>query len=118
MTTFGLTGLDFTITSNKFVLVDGIEEVKQRLDSNLQFFKGEWFLDQRLGMPYYEEVLGQKPRIAVIQNVFRDGILQTSGVTGTSDPILDFDSPTRTLSVEAQVTCESGVFYYEKEFVV
>lgn len=35
-------------------------EVAQRLRSRLAFFMGEWYLDARVGVPYYQRILGRK----------------------------------------------------------
>lgn len=36
---------------------DLAKEVAQRLTVAFNFFRGEWFLDTREGLPYYEEII-------------------------------------------------------------
>ena len=48
---------DLDFSSGGLELLEGVDEIVQKLDTRLQFFLGEWFLDQRLGIPYYEDIL-------------------------------------------------------------
>ncbi len=118
MTTFKLDDLDLVVEDNKLVLIDGVDEVSQRMSTNFRFFLGEWFLNTELGVPYYQKVLGQKPRVGILQSVFRDAALVTNGVKQVNDIVIDYTSATRTLRVDMTVTSETGVFTYEKEFNV
>jgi hypothetical protein len=109
---------DLAIENDTLVLVDGIDAIRQELDIALQFFLNEWFLDTRLGLPYYEKILGKKPRINVIKGVFRDAILQVNGVNSIFDLNIDFSAATRILSVEFRAGTVEGELTYNKEFIV
>jgi len=75
------------------------EYVGIRLRENLSFFLGEWFLDQRQGMPYWRFILGQKYDAGIVDRVFRKGALATVGVATVDKLITKFDRKSRTLSV-------------------
>lgn len=81
------------------MLVSGPEYVKQKIASRLRFFLGEWFLDQRLGVPYFRDVLGQNPQIEVIRSILRQVILSVQEVTTISQLDLTHDKDERTLAV-------------------
>lgn len=40
--------------------LDGVEGVTQHIKIRLYFFKGEWFLDEEDGTPWYQSILGSK----------------------------------------------------------
>lgn len=78
----------------------------QRLFDNLSFFLNEWFLNLNEGIPYFEQIIGQKPDLALIDTLYRRAILATPGVGSISNLKLDFDRATRALAIrfEAQLT--------------
>jgi hypothetical protein len=99
-------------------LIDGIDAIEQDVWVRLQFFKGEWFLDTRVGVPYFEEILGQKPRLTAIAGIFRDVIMTTPGITGVLDLDIQFDGATRKLSVSFTGQTALGSFTFDKELIV
>jgi hypothetical protein len=109
---------DLAIVGDTLVLTSGIEKVAQDLTIRLQFFQGEWFLDSRLGVPYFQKILGEKPRLNVLKNIFRKAIMTSPGVRTINDLILDYDGPTRRLSVSFNVKSVEGDFTYTKELIV
>ncbi len=72
-------------------------------------FLGEWFLDQRVGVPYFENVLVKNPDLTLIESVFREVALSTSGIETVTDITLDFDPTVRQLEVSIAGTLESGI---------
>lgn len=73
--------------------------VKQKILARLRFFLGEWFLDRRLGVPYFEKVFVNNPDITFLTSLYRRIILGTRGVGGLESISLRFDRKTRTLFV-------------------
>ena len=68
-------------------LVDDGEEVAQHVKQRLDFFQGEWFLDQSLGLPWFQEILNARRYNNAISNrayaesFIKAEILETPGVT-------------------------------------
>lgn len=60
--------------------VTGPDAVLQRIRVRFRFFLGEWFLDQRLGIPYYRDILIKNPDILLITTIFRRVLTSTPGV--------------------------------------
>ncbi len=56
------------------------DEVAQRLNVRLRFFRGEWFLNLLEGTPYYQQILVKAPSDRIIRTVFTAVILGTEGV--------------------------------------
>lgn len=55
-----------------------LQDVLQRIFT----FQGEWFLDNRVGVPYFQEIFRKKPTLAQIEVAFSSEILATPGVLG------------------------------------
>ncbi len=82
--------------------------VAQRLDENMSFFLGEYFLDQRLGMPYYEAIIGQKPDFSLLDTLYRQAARNTAGVAAVPNMQIGFDRTRRAAAVRFSVTLKDG----------
>ncbi len=82
--------------------------VAQRLDENMSFFLREWFLDQRLGLPYFEAVIGQKPDFPLLDSLYRQAARLTVGVASVPNMQIAFDRRERRASVRFSVTLKDG----------
>jgi hypothetical protein len=99
----------------------GVAAIAQRLRVRLQFFLGEWFLDQRQGMPYFQVVFVKNPDISLIQSVFRRAILQTPGVLAVKKLTTTFDRANRTFTVSPlEIVLTGGVVFRAQpnEFII
>lgn len=76
--------IDYSVTPARLavpiVLVEGVDAIVQNMRRRIKFFLGEWFLDQRLGIPYIEQVFVAAPDIPMIDALFRKAIRSTPGV--------------------------------------
>jgi hypothetical protein len=113
-----LTGGDLAIENDDLVLLDGVDAVAQHVTTSLKTFQGEWFLDTRIGFPYFDRVLGQKPRLNELEQLYREAILAVPGMLTIEDLNIDFDGATRLLSVSFRGTCTDGVIEYDEEFII
>jgi len=88
----------------------GIDAVVQSCRIALQMFQGEWFLDLDAGIPYWDQILGQKPAIAiaVARDEFRRELLTVSGVLEVIRLDVTFNGATRALTVVWQVRTALG----------
>jgi hypothetical protein len=99
---------ELVIERGHFALATGKDLVAQDIAARLKTFRGEWFLDESIGVPYWTEVLGKKrPNLGAIERRLRAEILDVPGVTG----ILTF-----TLSLDAAARALSGRFTAATEF--
>lgn len=100
MTDFKMTaGWDLDVSTGDLQIVDGLEETLQRLRFKYQFFLGEWFLDQRQGIPYFRDVLIKSPRMSVVSALLQDVARKDPGVSRVVRLDLDFDNASRLLTV-------------------
>jgi hypothetical protein len=84
------------------------EEVRQLLRTRLRRFLGEWFLDTRLGVAYFRDVLVHAPNLSVIRALFSKEISETPGVANLKELRMVWDTPDRTLDVEFSVVLDTG----------
>ena len=102
-------------------IIRGAAAIAQRLRVRLQFFKREWFLDQRQGMPYYEAVLIKNPDLTLVQSIFRRAILRTPGVLAIAKFRTNFDRPNRTFTLNPlEIVITGGVVFRAQpnEFII
>jgi hypothetical protein len=90
-------------------LASAIKTVKDRILTRLQTELGEWFLDNRVGVPWYTTssqrgILGSKMQSDEISAILRRQILDVDGVVRIETFDIDFDNSSRSLSVNADVT--------------
>jgi len=100
---------------------DLLTYVTQKLRQRFRFFLGEWFIDQRLGIPYFEKVFISNPDVPLLATLFRKVVLGTVGVSGFKVPlVLKFDRASRTLFVtfSARLADESVVVFNQEPFVL
>ena len=92
---------DLDLTGNQLSLTpDRTSSVAQHLKIRLRFFQREWFLDTRLGIPYFERILVKRPNMSAVARIFREAVRETAGIKAISTFNIDFDPEVR----EAKVT--------------
>ncbi len=89
-------------------LLFGADAVLQKIRSRFRFFKGEWFLDTRLGVPYLQIVLVKNPDLILINAIFSKVLATTPGVASVDSFTCLLDRPTRTLTCTFQITLSDG----------
>lgn len=102
-------------------IVRGVEAIRLRILARLKFFKREWFLDLRQGMPYYEAVLIRNPDISLVQSIFRRAILSTPGVLSIARMVTSWDRATRTFTITPlEIVLTGGVVFRAQpdEFII
>lgn len=74
------------------------DAVVQGIKTRLLLFRGEWFLDTRVGTPWFEEVFGPRD-LRRIESAMKTQILADPGVKAITSFNLTVDGSTRELSV-------------------
>lgn len=89
-------------------IVTGADAVVQKIRQRFKFFKGEWFLDQRLGVPFLQSIFIKSPDQIFINAVFSSVLLGTPGVASIASFSSSLDRLFRTLTVDFQATLVDG----------
>jgi hypothetical protein len=76
---------DIDLSQGKSVYVENEDKVAQILRIRLHFYEGEWFLDTRLGIPYFSKVFIKQYSENEIAFIFKKCILDTEGVKSILD---------------------------------
>ena len=93
--TFG----ELDLTTGDLVFVTGADAVAQHLKIRLRFIRGEYFLDTRVGLPYYSQIWVKNPNLAAVETIYRRAIRETPGVDTLDRFDFSFDASTRELSI-------------------
>jgi len=102
---------DIAITSNNFTVEENEKVLtRQRLLQSLRTFLGEWFLDNSIGVGYFQFIFQKGTPPTLINDLFKNEIINTQGVVelSTFQP-LDLNSGTRVLSLDFDVLTLDGV---------
>lgn len=97
--------MDSTGSANLTTELDAIEQsLKQRLKS----FAGDFFLDLREGVPYFQQILRKNPDPIIVDSAFKKVIINTVGVIKLLSFSMDLDDSTRELTVSFKVETQEG----------
>lgn len=92
--------------------VTGDDEVIQRVITRLERESGEWFLNEEAGLPWYQGgrgILGSSLKNkSVINQIIREKVQATEGVSRVSRMNTVFDSGTRQYAIYMQIVLSSG----------
>ncbi len=69
---------DISLEDGKISLT---KNISQKVSIALKIFKGEWFLDDAIGIPYFQTILGKKISKEQIDSLFKSQILSVEGVS-------------------------------------
>lgn len=96
------TNNDIYFVSGRMALINGQNtdgEILQRIKIRLRFFKSEWFLNTDHGMPYFQEILGNKTiDLNIVESIFRIEILKIVGVKQIIESSIGYEGSQRKAS--------------------
>lgn len=100
---------DLDISSGNLVVRRDIAQVTAwKLTNLFNLFKGEWFRDQRVGVPYVQYVLVKNPNLGAIGSLFRRVCQAAPGLARVAEMDLDYTPQTRKLVVTIQAQTNDG----------
>jgi hypothetical protein len=91
-----------------FEWIRGPEAVIQRIRIRFRLWRGEWFLDTRIGVPYREQVLVKNPDKPLVSALFRRVVAETPGVQNVEALDAVYDRRARSVLVNARATLTDG----------
>lgn len=103
---------DIKIVNGDFVLIDGNDAILQDIITRLRTFLGECFMDNTVGIDYFNQVMVKNPNQAAIDAIFQNVILATPGVDSLSSYSFSPDFVRRTLHLSFRAVTTTGVVSY------
>ena len=82
-----------------FSLVDGDEDVRQRVVHRLRYWLADWFLNRAGGIPY-REMLENNPQSAQVENLVQRHALEVDGVNQIDNVVADLSNLTRVIRLD------------------
>lgn len=98
---------DIALVEGDLVLIDGDEAVGQHVLNRLRVFFREWYLDRRIGLPFYQEVFIKNPNRPAIVSLFRRVVGTTPGVSAVLRLVLSVDAQ-RNARIDFDALLDSG----------
>ncbi len=91
-----------------FVIVDGLEAVRQRTLQHLRFTLGEWFLAGDEGVPLFEGVFADNAGVELAAQLIAAAVLRIEDVTAVEVVSASVDPATRRLRLQLRVGTANG----------
>jgi len=93
--------------------ISGIELIAQKIKIRLLTFKGEWKLNEALGLDYPGWFQTKPAPVALASGLIRQEIEATTGVEQITSWDVQFDAPSRLMTITAAVLTTAGVLTVE-----
>ena len=107
---------DLKFVDNDLVVTEvESESLAQRLIIKLKTFQGEWYLDERVGIPYFQSILGKNRSKETIDAIFKRAITEEPEVQALNSyrSILDTKNRIFTVSFSVQSSNEDEPTFVE-----
>lgn len=101
--------------ASEVTLTTGLQAIQQHLQVKLRMFKGEWFLNTEVGVPWFQDILVKQPNFVIIENTLKTEILETAGVLSLVTFDFDFNSSTRLFELDFKALTEEGIVDFSQE---
>jgi hypothetical protein len=116
---FQTTGNTLVVTNGDLVICDNLDAIIQDVSRRLKFFLGEWFLNTKAGIPYFQEILGKHKPDGYVASLFRQVVMETPGIQAlTQDVTLTYIESNRYMTVAFKANTTSGPLTYTKDLVL
>lgn len=110
---------DLLLDGNEIRLTSDVAEAAaQDVRHRLLFFRGEWFLDKRQGLPWFQNVYTKGASLTQLESLFRRAIQSSPYVTQVLDLTLTIDSKNRELSLDFDAERIDGGTVTQRRFVI
>ena len=88
--------------------ITGIDLIAQSMSIALKLHRGEWLLDERVGLPFLEWIQIKPPPFDTITAEVRRTMEGIDGVTAVENLVRVFDRDTQELTFTADIITEEG----------
>lgn len=99
---------DLAIVNGDLVLTDSSNNTAQAIRRRLCTFQGEWFLDESIGLPYFDDILGKGKFLSDIKVIYLREIQSVPEVAEILEFNIEENAVTRTLKINFTVRDDNG----------
>lgn len=97
---------DLAVENGDFATISGGDAVPQGIKIRLQMFRGECYLNEDAGVPYFDNILIKNPDPLLVRALLTEAISATPDVTAVLAADLELDGETREASISYTVDTE------------
>ena len=105
---------DWAVENDQLQFVTGRDEIAQIIETRLRSFIGEWFLDVRIGVPWFSKILKKNPSATEIEAILIQQIVDSPGVVTLENIDLSLDNVTRRLRVSFEAETLDGIVNFSE----
>lgn len=110
---------DLAFEGGELVLISGHEAVGQDITTCLKTGRGEWVLDQNVGIPFFEFIFVKNPNRQVINAIIVEAIESRPGIGKVLNMVYDFNPQTRQLRLtDISVQLDDGEVLDYKDLIL
>lgn len=91
------------VDNDLVVTTERSESLAQRLKVKLLTFRGEWFLDDRVGIPYFQSIFGKNRSKESVDAIFKQAIISEPEVESLIEYQSTLDSTYRVFSLSFKI---------------
>ncbi len=99
---------ELAIVNGDLVLTDSATNTAQAIRRRLSTFQGEWFLDESIGLPYFNDILGKGKFLSDIKVIYLREIQSVPEVEEILEFNIEEDPVRRILKINFTVRDENG----------
>jgi hypothetical protein len=99
---------DLAVIDGDLQLVRGVDLIRQRLKQRILTISGEWFLDENIGLPWFQEFSQKGIDDERVKAAILRVIAETQGVSEVVEFDMSLDRRARKLMVSFRVTTTLG----------
>jgi len=99
---------DLVVTTGDLTLVEASDQINQAIRQALGTFFGEWFLNNTVGVPYFQQIFVPSPNLDLVQANLLNAIQNVPGVVQIQSFAFDYGASNRSLDVSISVMTTNG----------
>lgn len=85
-----------------------VETIRQRVETELTTFLGEYMLNESKGLPYFSEMMKKNPNLLLIRSLIATKISSIDGVRRIIELEVTFNAALRKVSVSFRLLADTG----------
>lgn len=99
---------DLLIENGGLILIDGVDQIIQKLKIRLLTFLGEYIKNIDIGVPYFQEIFVKNPNITRIEAIIKQKILEDTRILEILTFSTNYDPNGRTIEINFSIKTSAG----------